>query len=71
MVSCVCYYTVDAALPSFKSKDPPHQTLDIALMFYSARLELKRMIFSITFFVRREGGMYLTVLQMECLIAPN
>ena len=55
-----------------KFKNPPHQTLDIALVrLYSAQLELEQVIFSTTFFVRRKGSMYLTLLQMECPIAPD
>ncbi len=54
-----------------KFNNLPDQTLDIVLMFHSAKLEFKRMIFSSTFFVRREGIRYLTVLQMEMPIAKN
>ncbi len=52
-----------------KFNNPPHQTLDIVLMLHSAKLELKRMICSTTFFVRREESHYQTVLQMEWFIA--
>ncbi len=48
-----------------KFKNPPHHNADIALVFHSARLELKRVIFSNTFFVHRKGSHYQTVVQME------
>ena len=54
-----------------KFKNPPHQTLDFALMLHSARLELKWVIFSTTFYVRCEQGRYLIVFQMEWLIDQN
>ncbi len=54
-----------------KFKNPPHHCADTALELYSARAQLKRMRFSIKNLARREAGWYLTVVQMEWLIAQR
>ncbi len=54
-----------------KFKNPPHHCADTAFELYSARAQLKRMIFSIKNLARREAGWYLTVVQMEWLIAQR
>ncbi len=45
--------------------NPPHHSADNALVLHSSRLVLKWTIFSTTFFVRRKGSRYLTMLQTE------
>ncbi len=54
-----------------KFKNPPHYCADTALEFYSVRAQLKRMRCSIKSLARREVGWYLTVVQMEWLIAQR
>ena len=54
-----------------KFKNPPHHCADTAPELYSARAQLKRMRFSIKNLARREAGWYLTVVQMEWLIAQR
>ncbi len=54
---------------NLKFKNPPYHSTDIALALHSAILELKRVIFSTTFFVQHKGSRYLTLLQMEWCIA--
>ncbi len=54
-----------------KFKNPPHHSADIDTDLYSARLSLKQMRFSTKNLERRETGWYLTVVQMEGLIAQR
>ena len=54
-----------------KFKNPPHHCADTAPEHYSARAQLKRMRFTIKNPARRETGWYLTVVQMDWLIAQR
>ena len=52
-------------------KNMPHRCADTAPEIYSARAQFKRMRFSTKNLARRETGWYLTVVQMEWLIAQR